>query len=531
MKQITKIIGVFLTTFVFMISVNAKTDIESLGYDVKDSGIFDVIGNKGIDDYSTTYENYGYYTKLIIDNKEIIFSDEHDDFKISDEDYSMLEKNENTITYNNPEYGKLVMDVKNLDATTVVVTYQLTNNTGKKVPFKLGTTSDVDFAGNDEAAIIKDNNSFIITQDNMYDSAYKAQLKITLNTIPTTTYIGPYCSDEDEYYYINIYNNGEKEYYTASNDVDTALAYSWQGEIEAGETKTYTATFSLGEAEIINLNFYHLEGENSYGEPEVINVLGGGEATLAEITNSSQGYNYKWYTNQEGTGKSYYSEQIIVAPNEETNYYEVKKTNTIAENENIILQNYADAKLETEDLKEKVLSQFKEQIEQSYDDINIVLEVEDITETIPEEEKQLIDEKINTDYKMGVYFDASLYLVTTKENNDTSIDQITKLDNPIKIMFQLPENMKNQDSTMKRQYQVLRLHEGKVDTIDAYYDEQNNILTFETDEFSTYALTYKDSLKQLEENPNTVDNIYLYILIGSMSLISLIGLKTLKKYN
>ena len=44
--------------------------------------------------------------------------------------------------------------------------------------------------------------------------------------------------------------------YTKYDEEDTALAYSWQGELENGETKTFTATFGLIASKEINLNFY-----------------------------------------------------------------------------------------------------------------------------------------------------------------------------------------------------------------------------------------------------------------------------------
>jgi len=45
--------------------------------------------------------------------------------------------------------------------------------------------------------------------------------------------------------------------------------------------------------------------------------------------------------------------------------------------------------------------------------------------------------------------------------------------------------------------QVIRVHDGAATAIAGTYDENTHVFTFETDEFSTYALAYKDPVSSI----------------------------------
>lgn len=77
---------------------------------------------------------------------------------------------------------------------------------------------------------------------------------------------------------------------------------------------------------------------------------------------------------------------------------------------------------------------------------------------------------------------------------------------------------------------MIREHNGEVELINTSMAEDGKSLTFVTDKFSTYALTYVDS--QIVENPSTGDNIVTYIAVGVVALIGLAGTVIyLKKHN
>ena len=72
----------------------------------------------------------------------------------------------------------------------------------------------------------------------------------------------------------------------------------------------------------------------------------------------------------------------------------------------------------------------------------------------------------------------------------------------------------NYNPSIIRKYYILRLHNGVVEKLETKVD--GNTLSFETDKFSTYALTYTDV-----NNPKTGDNIYIYICTMFISLIGI----------
>jgi hypothetical protein len=59
-------------------------------------------------------------------------------------------------------------------------------------------------------------------------------------------------------------------------------------------------------------------------------------------------------------------------------------------------------------------------------------------------------------------------------------------------VLDVPEELKNTDPTVVRNYKVIRVHEGEIAILDAVYDEQTGKISFETDAFSTYTLIYSD---------------------------------------
>ena len=66
----------------------------------------------------------------------------------------------------------------------------------------------------------------------------------------------------------------------------------------------------------------------------------------------------------------------------------------------------------------------------------------------------------------------------------------------VKIFVQIPENLINKDSKVKRTYYIIRYHDGKAEIIEGTYDEKTQTFTFETDKFSDYAIAYNDAKKE-----------------------------------
>ena len=130
---------------------------------------------------------------------------------------------------------------------------------------------------------------------------------------------------------------------------------------------------------------------------------------------------------------------------------------------------------------------------------NVATAVEVKTTVNPtNEEVSLIDQalaKLNGETIIAGYYDIR---VLVKANDDV-IDTLTTLVKPISLTIVLPSDLQNVAEGYTRTYYVARIHDGEVQLLDTVLAEDGKSLTFETDKFSTYALTYVDTLTSEEE--------------------------------
>ena len=125
----------------------------------------------------------------------------------------------------------------------------------------------------------------------------------------------------------------------------------------------------------------------------------------------------------------------------------------------------------------------------------VILKVIDISSSVSDEEKKLIDEKLaseNGDSDRSVlYVDLSLY----KQVGSQEQTKVIETNGKISISIEVPKEFWNTDVTKSRELYVIRIHNGEAIRIEGSYDAENNLFTFETDRFSTYALTYQDTIQ------------------------------------
>ena len=118
------------------------------------------------------------------------------------------------------------------------------------------------------------------------------------------------------------------------------------------------------------------------------------------------------------------------------------------------------------------------------------------TENLTEENRQKIEALAKklmwSDISNLTYFDAELFKSITKDGVSTK-SQISEPGAHIEISLRLPESLVSKDRFILRKYKVIRLHDGKVDSLDAEFDKETNTLKFVTDRFSTYAIAYTDN--------------------------------------
>ncbi len=112
----------------------------------------------------------------------------------------------------------------------------------------------------------------------------------------------------------------------------------------------------------------------------------------------------------------------------------------------------------------------------------------EIALNVKESQASELIEKNTKGYKVGKYLDITLY-----KNIDGTNESIHELTKAMKLTIKIPEELINKDKNVQREYFVARSHNGKVDILEAKYDEKTNSITFETDKFSDYAILYKDT--------------------------------------
>lgn len=140
-------------------------------------------------------------------------------------------------------------------------------------------------------------------------------------------------------------------------------------------------------------------------------------------------------------------------------------------------------------------------------DISVNVDIE--IETIKEED---VSEEVKTAIKsikekagkatVETFFDISILVKNT--NTKETLGNVTNLTEEIELMILLPENLKNNDTKLSRNYYVLREHDGKVDIINAELSNDGKYLVFKTDKFSTYALAYEDTLKETSSSQGAI---------------------------
>lgn len=140
--------------------------------------------------------------------------------------------------------------------------------------------------------------------------------------------------------------------------------------------------------------------------------------------------------------------------------------------------------------------------------------------------------------EIAAYFDISIAIYADGEK----IGELTDLNQKVKISLVIPE-LPKLESNKTRNYSILRYHDGKVDVLKAT-DNGDGTISFESDKYSTYALTYKDSVKaeetkpadkaeatkELDDTPNTGKTIALVgLALMSLSIGTTLVIKKNKK--
>ena len=147
--------------------------------------------------------------------------------------------------------------------------------------------------------------------------------------------------------------------------------------------------------------------------------------------------------------------------------------------------------------------------------VNVVLNVN--VKTLTEKEAKLIESVIGKN-KMAETYDINLLLQIA----GLADRNITDPSSAICITITIPDKFINTDTSVKRVYRMVRIHDGKATVIDGTFDANTKQFTFATDGFSTYALVYEDvaatTTTPATTSPKTNDTslpIAWFLLLGA----------------
>ncbi|MBQ3911748.1 MAG: hypothetical protein II694_02100, partial [Lachnospiraceae bacterium] len=123
--------------------------------------------------------------------------------------------------------------------------------------------------------------------------------------------------------------------------------------------------------------------------------------------------------------------------------------------------------------------------------VNVWLDMQDIGDTLSDEEKVKLIEAKHDGYTIGLFLDATLFM----KIGEGEPEKVTETNGMLKISLIIPESLRGEG----RSYEVIRLHDGVATVIEGIYDEETYTLTFETDRFSSYAVAYREKAAASDE--------------------------------
>lgn len=125
---------------------------------------------------------------------------------------------------------------------------------------------------------------------------------------------------------------------------------------------------------------------------------------------------------------------------------------------------------------------------------------------VDETDKKLISGVLADSEQIGKFLDISLFLNVLDADDNLIVDneRIHNPDTKFTIKMDIPKDLISSDSKISRTYQIVRIHDGEAQILESTYDGSAQTISFETDRFSTYAITYTDTEEKsdITENPS-----------------------------
>lgn len=173
-----------------------------------------------------------------------------------------------------------------------------------------------------------------------------------------------------------------------------------------------------------------------------------------------------------------------------------------------------------EGIDEELAKKIREKV-QNGETIFIEVVSEDVKSEDVKEDATKVEEKISgSNKKVVAYFDIDVLVKTASE----SLGNVTNLQDKITLTVTIPEGLPAVPAGYTRTYKIIRVHNGLAEELETTVSGDK--VSFKSDKFSTYALTYEDTKNT--KNPATGDNISIYIALFAIAIIGTVV--TVKMY-
>lgn len=147
--------------------------------------------------------------------------------------------------------------------------------------------------------------------------------------------------------------------------------------------------------------------------------------------------------------------------------------------------------------------------------ITIDLKKDSVKESDVSKDAAEIQSLMGSNAHVSSYFDITIEVSI----EGTYAGNITLLDDALIITLNVPNDQPEVASGYTRKYTVVRVHDGVAEKLDTIFNDDGTI-TFKTDKFSTYAITYTDSRTS---TPDTGDDISVYLTTLLLSATGIAG--------
>ena len=160
------------------------------------------------------------------------------------------------------------------------------------------------------------------------------------------------------------------------------------------------------------------------------------------------------------------------------------------------------------------------------DNVEINVEVKEVSEEESTDMEAALTEKVN-----GANLVSTYDITLPVKVNDAVVGELTKLSDKIELKLAIPEGLPEVAEGYNRVYYVVREHNGELEVLNTVVNSDNTV-SFETDEFSRYALAYtdekvetpaQDETPEKDDTPKTGVATYVEIA-ATVVLVAAIGI-------